>query len=222
MLRCNDEHENEKEDAPVSTHQWLTTPTLIFNRVKMAALRIFARPVLSTCQQYSKGIDRLSLQENQLQPRNEKRWASFKTSPVYNEEKKYTDFEVSKDPKEWMFVERCVKLKHIPNPPKNIENLPSGWKAQRDEAKSFPYYIERSKNHQQPVYLKIDQRGLRRVTYVRKIQGDIIVLHAELKQYLRKSTGRPIGSQILEPNGVLRFRGDQVSLIKEWLSERGF
>ncbi|XP_015115993.1 probable 39S ribosomal protein L49, mitochondrial [Diachasma alloeum] len=191
----------------------------------MAALRIFARTVLSTCRQYSRGIDGLFSPGDAFGPRAlqvAKRWASFKTSPVYNEETKYTDFEVSKDPKEWMFVERCLKLAYIPSPPKNVDALPSGWKPQRDEAKSFPYYIERSKNHQQSVYLRRDKRGLRRVTYVRKIQGDIVALHAELKQYLYELTGVPIGSQILEPNGVLKFRGDHVSRIKEWLTERGF
>ncbi|XP_063977482.1 large ribosomal subunit protein mL49 [Diachasmimorpha longicaudata] len=188
----------------------------------MAALRIFARTVLSTCRQYSRRIDGVLSPGEDLGLRVAKRWASFKTSPVYNEETKYTDFEVSSDPKEWAFVERCLKATYIPSPPKEVHDLPSGWKPQREEAKSLPYYIERTKNHQQPVYLVRSKRGLRRLTNVRKIQGNIIALHAELKQYLFEATNRPIGSQILEPSGVIKFRGDYVSLIKEWLTKKGF
>lgn len=40
---------------------------------------------------------------------------------------KYTDYEVSKDPKEWKFVEDLLPKKIIP-PPKYEENLPSGYK----------------------------------------------------------------------------------------------
>lgn len=60
-----------------------------------------------------------------------KRWARFENSPFVKPDFSYTDFEVSTDPKEWSQVERCLRPKFIPVPPKVYDNTPSGWKAQK-------------------------------------------------------------------------------------------
>lgn len=74
----------------------------------------------------------------------------------------------------------------------------------------------------QPVYLEISQRGLRRLTLVRKIHGDIWALESELKQYLQEKACRPIGIRTNELLGQIVFRGDYVDIVKEWMDEKGF
>ncbi|KAF7996583.1 hypothetical protein HCN44_002229 [Aphidius gifuensis] len=188
----------------------------------MAALRNIGRFVLSTknynsCKFIDNDISQFGI--NQVV----KRWARFENSPMVQENIDYTDFEVIKDPKSWSYVERCMKSKYIPEPPKNaFDGLPSGWRAQNPESRNNAYFIERSKNHQLAVYLKRRDRGLRRLTTVRKIQGDIVALEAELREHLEKITGDKIGSQILEPHGVIHFRGDYVTKVRQWLESKGF
>lgn len=74
----------------------------------------------------------------------------------------------------------------------------------------------------QPVYLEIFHRGLRRITTVRKIHGNIWILETELKEYLEKNVKKPVGVRINELSGEIQFRGDYVNLIKVWMNEKGF
>lgn len=187
----------------------------------MAALRIFARSVISPITQLynnahnTKYIIAPIIQIN-------KRLASFKTSPVYNEENKYTDYEISQDPAEWSYVERLFKPKFIPTPPKYVDVTASGWKSPKDDAKKLPYFVRRTKNHMQPVYIHRKNRCLRQLTVVRKIEGDIIALEADLKKYIEDVSKLKVGSQISEPGGIIKFRGDFASIIKKWLDQHGF
>lgn len=73
----------------------------------------------------------------------------------------------------------------------------------------------------QPVYLLNSFRGMRKVTLIRKIQGDIWLLESELTQYLKESTGKAIGVRVNELVGMIQFRGDYVSLVKKWLHSKG-
>ncbi|KAK0087687.1 hypothetical protein PV325_000344 [Microctonus aethiopoides] len=188
----------------------------------MAALRIFSRSVISASrlivnndQHTCKYVITPIIQIN-------KRFANFRASPAYSEDQKYTDYEISQDPTEWRYVERLFRPKHIPIPPKNLEVSASGWKSPKDEAKKFPFFVNRTKNHLYPVYLTRKNRFMRRLTVVRKIDGDIVALEAELRQFIENSINLRVASQISEPGGVIKFRGDYVNLIIKWLEKNGF
>ncbi|XP_017878548.1 probable 39S ribosomal protein L49, mitochondrial [Ceratina calcarata] len=188
----------------------------------MAALRLFTRPKLSAI------ILRSSLELDSLNgvlpiiTQVQKRWGSYRTSPKYLDPSKYTDYEVTTDPKEWEYVERLLKPKAIPTPCMDNKEYPSGWKPPVSKPHDYPYFIERTKNYMQPVYLEIGHRGLRKVTEVRKIHGDIWALEAELKKYIKEHVNKPIGIRTNELAGIIKFRGDYVNLVKRWMDEKGF
>lgn len=186
----------------------------------MAALRLFTRSKLSTIiLSYSSEL----YSSNGFSPViTQKRWSSYNSSPKYIDPSNYTDYEVSKDPKEWEYVECLLKPKVIPTPHLEKKEYPSGWKPPVAKPHEYPYYIQRTKNYMQPVYLEIYQRGLRRLTVVRKIHGDIWALESELKQYLQEKACRPIGIRTNELLGQIVFRGDYVNLVKAWMDEKGF
>lgn len=71
-----------------------------------------------------------------------------------------------------------------------------------------------------PVYLKTSQRGMKRITKVKNIQGDIWLLEKELKNFLQEQQVKPIRSQVDEFSRYIRFHGDYVNAIKYWLSQK--
>lgn len=130
-----------------------------------------------------------------------------------------TKYEVSKDPEEWKYVERALPLTIIPEPVAK-ETYPSGWKPQTNEVKNRPYFIERTKNHMIPVYLDISQRGVRRHTVIKRIQGDINLFEKELVKFLQKESFQPIRSQVNEFAGYIRINGDFVNATKYFLEKK--
>lgn len=90
------------------------------------------------------------------------------------------------------------------------------------DAKQLPYMVERTKNHMVPVYLRLTQRGLRKVTLVKNIQGDIFKLEEEMRRYVEMRAGKVVGTQINEPAGLIKFRGDHVSNCRRFLDSKGF
>ncbi|KOC62315.1 putative 39S ribosomal protein L49, mitochondrial [Habropoda laboriosa] len=142
---------------------------------------------------------------------------------MYEEDpSKYTNYEVTRDPKEWKYVERLLKSKVIPEISLENKEYPSGWKPPIAKPKDHPYYVQRTRNYMQPVYLHIFHRGMRRTTVIRKIHGDIWALESDLKKYIEKCEKKPIGVRVNELIGEIKFRGDYVNLIKKWLNEKGF
>ncbi|XP_046624517.1 probable 39S ribosomal protein L49, mitochondrial isoform X1 [Neodiprion virginianus] len=187
----------------------------------MAALRIFARPCFSHI--FSKTLAS-NLTKNTLYNncKIQERYSSFKSSPQVGDPSQYTDFEISKDPLEWLYVERLLTPKTVPPAPTSTaKQYPSGWAPQSEDALKLPYFVSRTRNYLQPVYLQRSFRGMRRITILRKIEGDIWLLEAELKKHLEETTGKSIGTQIHEVAGILKFKGDQVIRIKEWLTTKG-
>ncbi|XP_014212887.1 probable 39S ribosomal protein L49, mitochondrial [Copidosoma floridanum] len=142
------------------------------------------------------------------------------------DESQLTDFEVSTDPKEWQFVERILPLKTVPYPKKFNGPAPSGWVPPKEEARELPYFIQRNKNHMQPVYLELSYRNSRKITCIRLIQGDIWQLEKDIKMYLQKKSKnkhlKEAGSRVSEIAGTIKFRGDYVSLVKAWMDMKGF
>jgi len=86
----------------------------------------------------------------------------------------------------------------------------------------YPYSIERTKNYMQPVYLESTYRGMRKITKISKIQGDIWTLESDLKKYIEERTGTKIASQIHEFVGTIKIKGDYVNRVKEWMAMKGF
>ncbi|XP_078047246.1 mitochondrial ribosomal protein L49 [Augochlora pura] len=188
----------------------------------MAALRLLARSKLSVI---------ILRSSRQFEPFNnatpilaqiQKRWGTFRSSPMYENPSKYTDYEVTKDPKEWEYVERLLGNKIVPMPPLEKKEYASGWTPPTAKPTDYPYYIPRTKSFLQPVYLEITMRGQRRITTLKKIKGDIWALEAELKTYIQRRTRRNVGVRINELASVIKFRGDYVNLIKRWMDSKGF
>lgn len=133
-----------------------------------------------------------------------------------------SNYEITKDPSEWKFVENLLTTKIIPQPLQKSE-YPSGWKPPNlEEAKNSPYFISRTKNHMQPVYIERTHRGMRRITVISKIKGDIWLLEQDVRNYLENLNSKKVQTHINEVSGEIQIRGDHVSNIKGWMDEKGF
>ncbi|RLU20181.1 hypothetical protein DMN91_006788 [Ooceraea biroi] len=188
----------------------------------MAALRVHARGSFALFLNSARSFDHVATSRvapvvNQIQ----QRWSSYKSSSKYKSPGHYTDYEITSDPNEWKYVERTLRYQIIPKPPTGDVELSSGYKPACASPKDRPYFIERTKNYMQPVYLVISHRGTRRITRIKNIQGDIWKLERELIEYLEKRTGQRFATQIHEFAGVLRIRGDYVNRVKGWMDTKG-
>ncbi|RZC34544.1 Img2 domain containing protein, partial [Asbolus verrucosus] len=151
------------------------------------------------------------------------RHSSYYSSPFLEDVGEITTkYEVTRIPEEWKFVERVLPPGLVPEPVKKPE-YPSGWKPQGDDFTNSPYFIARTRNHMMPVYLKIMQRGHKRHTIIRKIQGDIWQLEKHLRPFLEDLIKpKPLRLQVDEFAGKICINGDHVNAIKYWLSQRNF
>ncbi|CAL7941730.1 unnamed protein product [Xylocopa violacea] len=188
----------------------------------MAALRLFTRTKLSAIILRSSADHQSFNGTRPIVPQIQKRWGSYGAAPQYKDSTVYTDYEVTRDPQEWEYVERVLKPKVIPVPCLENKQYPSGWKPPVSNPHDYPYYVQRTKNYMQPVYLEICYRGSRRITTVRRIHGDIWALESELKEYIKKHVNKPIGVRTNELIGEIKFRGDYVNIVKKWMDEKGF
>lgn len=123
-----------------------------------------------------------------------------------------------KNPPEWKYVERILRKPLVPVPEPKSE-YPSGWQPQTNI--DHPYYVARTKNHMIPVYMVTYYRGMRRITRLRKIQGDIWLLERELRECIEKRIGKKIASRVNELSGQILFKGDCLTIIQEFLMKKG-
>lgn len=86
----------------------------------------------------------------------------------------------------------------------------------------FPYFINRTKNHQVPVYLLSTFRGQRKITKLKRVEGDIWALEKELKQFLESSLKKRVETRVNEVSGQIDFKGIHVDTITQYLMEKGF
>lgn len=130
--------------------------------------------------------------------------------------------EIIANPPEWKYVEQLIGKKLIPKPEIKAE-YPSGWKPQDPELyKQLPYYIRRSRNHMVPIYLDISYRGMRRLTIIRNIEGDIWQLEEDFKHAIRNRIGNnPVYTQINEMHGIIKIKGDYVTLLQKYVLNKG-
>lgn len=140
-----------------------------------------------------------------------------------NIENEYPKIEIFKDPIEWKYVEKLLAPKIVPRPEQK-EEYPSEWKPQKLNRKNNkqPYFIERTKNHMIPVYVDRTFRGMRILTKLRRIEGDIWTLESELKNMIETSIGKKIITSVNEMNGQIEFKGDHLNLIHDHLMSKGF
>lgn len=126
-----------------------------------------------------------------------------------------------RNPPEWKYVEQLLGYNTIPKPLVKTE-YPSGW-TPPDPARyeKLPYFIERTKNYMLPVYLAISYRGMRRVTIVKFIEGNIWQLEQELNELIARRAEKRCFSQINEMNRQIRFKGDYKTLVEKYLLSKG-
>lgn len=134
--------------------------------------------------------------------------------------------EILQSPPEWRFVERLVNNRVINEAPVTTDDfLPSGWRPQKSVAElktNFPYFVNRTKNHQVPVYLVSTFRGQRKITKVRRIEGDIWALEKDLKEALQKTRKQRVETRVNEVSGQIDVKGIHVDEISDFLMQRGF
>ncbi|XP_047452507.1 mitochondrial ribosomal protein L49 [Mugil cephalus] len=122
---------------------------------------------------------------------------------------------------EYKFVERLIPPTRVPTPPRHAGPAPSGWVPPADSPPSLPYMIRRSRMHNIPVYTDITH-GNRKMTLVRKVEGDIWALEKDVKELLKELTGKEPPTQVNEVTMTLRVKGYFDAELKDWLISKGF
>lgn len=163
---------------------------------------------------YSGGLHCLSIPS----ARNYSRYAN---SPLVEDVTDRVDYEVVKNPPEWKFVERLLPLQTVPKI-KEKSSYPSGYLPSKPEAADHPYFITRTRNHMLPIYLNLTFRGQRRISLIKKIDGDIWQLNDELKQYLQNKYNKIIATRVHELLGTIEVKGDYVIDLRNWAYSKGF
>ncbi|KAJ2608362.1 mitochondrial 54S ribosomal protein img2 [Coemansia sp. RSA 1804] len=81
----------------------------------------------------------------------------------------------------------------------------------------YPYFVNRTRFQSLPVYLDIKNGKTRKLTLVRRIEGDIHAIHKELSSHLKDAT-----VQIKSISNQLVIKGDRSKEVREWLTKKGF
>ncbi|CAH4031661.1 probable 39S ribosomal protein L49, mitochondrial [Pieris brassicae] len=148
-------------------------------------------------------------------------YSNYGNSPFVRRIQEQYAYEVVKNPPEWSYVERLLPFEGIPKvTPKDC--YPSGWIPRKEEASNLPYFLQRTKNEELSIYLDISCRGMRKISKIKKIEGDIWLLNDELKEYLKNRYNRYIESRVHELAKFIEFKGDYVNALKEWAHSKGF
>ncbi|XP_037540983.1 mitochondrial ribosomal protein L49 [Nematolebias whitei] len=122
---------------------------------------------------------------------------------------------------EYKFVERLVPPSRVPDPPKHVGAAPSGWIPPAESPPALPYMIRRSRMHNVPVYTDLTH-GNRKMTLVRKVEGDIWALEKDVREYLMEVTGKELPTQVNEVTMTLKVKGHFDQELKDWLTNKGF
>uniref|UniRef100_A0A3Q2ZUJ6 Large ribosomal subunit protein mL49 n=2 Tax=Kryptolebias marmoratus TaxID=37003 RepID=A0A3Q2ZUJ6_KRYMA len=122
---------------------------------------------------------------------------------------------------EYKFVERLIPASRVPEPPKHAGPAPSGWIPPAETPPALPYMIRRSRMHNVPVYTDLTH-GNRKMTLVRKVEGDIWALEKDVREYLKEVTGKELPTQVNEVTMTLKVKGHFDQELKDWLTSKGF
>lgn len=151
------------------------------------------------------------------------KYGRFQSSEKFQGIQNHPEVEVIRNPPEWKYVEELLGMKFVPTPDVKAE-YPSGWKPQDPETyKHLPYYVKRTKNHMLPVFLDIKHRGFRRLTFIKHIEGDIWQLEKEVVEIIKERLNKdsPVYTQINEMTGMIKIKGDYVTLVQKYLLNKG-
>ncbi|XP_023947489.1 probable 39S ribosomal protein L49, mitochondrial [Bicyclus anynana] len=148
-------------------------------------------------------------------------YSNYAKSPFVKRIKEQYEFDIVKNPPEWAYVERLMPFESIPNvTPK--ETYPSGWIPPKEEAKNLPYFIARTRNHQMPIYLDLSMKGTRKISLIRRIEGDIWLLNDLIKEHLQKTQKRYVETRVHELGRFIEVKGDFVTTLRDWAYAQGF
>ncbi|XP_069738451.1 large ribosomal subunit protein mL49 isoform X1 [Phaenicophaeus curvirostris] len=118
---------------------------------------------------------------------------------------------------EFAFVERLLPPSRIPEPPPHPKYpTPSGWSPPAEAPPALPYFVGRSRHHNLPVYERL-AKGNRRLTQLRRLQGDLWALERDLRADLGVQD-----VQVNEVTGSLLLRGHCGAQLRAWLLQKGF
>ncbi|XP_059044980.1 large ribosomal subunit protein mL49 [Achroia grisella] len=150
-----------------------------------------------------------------------KKYSNYAHSPFVRRVKEQYDYEIIKKPQEWAYVERLMPFETIPAiSPK--DNYPSGYIPPKEESRNLPYFIPRNKNHNLPIHLDISYRGMRKISIIKRIDGDIWLLNDEIKSYLKNKYNKHIQTRVHEMGRFIEIKKDYVNDIKGWAYSKGF
>lgn len=147
--------------------------------------------------------------------------SSFKSSEIFKGYDTLVNVEIVKNPPEWIHVEAILAPKTVPIPTVKSE-YNSTWKPPTPTKGLQKYTVYRNKNQMMPVYLKQTHRGLRKITVIRRIDGDIWELHDDLKRIVERSTNKEIVTRVNELSSQVQLRGDFVQIVNDFLLKKGF
>ncbi|KAJ2451127.1 mitochondrial 54S ribosomal protein img2 [Coemansia sp. RSA 2336] len=83
--------------------------------------------------------------------------------------------------------------------------------------RTYPYFINRTRFQSLPVYVDVKNGRTRKLTIVRRIEGDINAFHREITNALNLET-----LAIKNASSQLVFKGDCAEEVRRWLTEKGF
>ncbi|GFN82830.1 39S ribosomal protein l49, mitochondrial [Plakobranchus ocellatus] len=134
------------------------------------------------------------------------------------------DFEISHE--EFRFVEQVLPSPTVPDLIEPSEfPTPSGWFPPNESLQAQQkYFVRRTKNHMLPVYCQMKNTwyGTTHYVSIKKIEGDIWALEADLREHVLKTTGqKKVNTQVHEVGRFIRVRGQHRDLIAKFLLERG-
>ncbi|KAM4570980.1 large ribosomal subunit protein mL49 [Fundulus diaphanus] len=129
--------------------------------------------------------------------------------------------DVIESTEDYKFVERLIPPSRVPDPPKHVGAAPSGWIPPAETPPALPYMIRRSRMHNIPVYSDLSH-GNRKTTLVRKVEGDIWALEKDVREHLRRVTGKELPTQVNEVTMTVKVKGHFEQELKDWLAARGF
>ena len=133
---------------------------------------------------------------------------------------------VSKDPKEWAFVERLMPIRSVVKTDFEYKEYPSGFVPPNPEIREgkseLSYWVGRSRNCMLPVYVKRLPEEDMVYTQVDKCEGDMYHLRDDMQQFLVDRYEQEFPSQVAELYGRIKFLGDFEQEFKEFLLNKGF
>ncbi|KAK3733018.1 hypothetical protein RRG08_002621 [Elysia crispata] len=134
------------------------------------------------------------------------------------------DYEISHE--EFKYVEQVLASPTVPELKEHTQYpTPSGWFPPNESLQAQQkYLIRRTKNHMLPVYSQTHTTwyGTTHYVSIKKIEGDIWALEADLREHVLKITGQKfVNTQVHEVGRFIRVRGQHRDLIANFLLEKG-